>query len=347
MPRPRKIWRRSGSEYYYTKIDGKQTRLERTASASQRKLEKILRGQGGGPADPGISFARLADLFLDHSEAENEKETFEVHKLFLQSFVDFVGKRRAVGRLCEADLDGWCRAKATWGDNTRVRAKAVVLACLNYGVRKLNLPGHPLRNARPGTCGSRDRYLTPEERKKIREKVRGPFADYVLALERTGARPFSELAKVTAADVDLAAGTATLARWKNSRKQKGKKRVIFLVGPVLDLVRRLVLKHPEGPLFRNQEGRPWTRQALTARFRSLGKRVGIAGLKAYHLRHAYISDALARGVPVAVVAQLCGTSIQTIARHYDKLNQMHDVLREAAERAAGLADVAEGSAVGG
>src|SRR5207248_1865347 len=133
MPRPRKIWRRSGSGYYYTKIDGKQTRLERTESASQRKLEKILRGQAGGPADPGLTFARLADLFLDHSEAENEKETFEVHKLFLQSFVDFVGKRRAVGSLCEADLDRWCRGKASWGENTRVRAKAVVLACLNYG----------------------------------------------------------------------------------------------------------------------------------------------------------------------------------------------------------------------
>jgi integrase len=333
MPRPRKIWKRSGSEYYYTKIDGVQTRLEKTESASQRRLEKILRGQLNGPADHGITFARLADQFLEHSQAENEKETYETHKLFLQSFVDFVGKRRLVTRLCEADLDKWCRKETTWGENTCVRAKAIVLAALNYGVKKLNLPGHPLRNTRPGTCGSRDRYLTEEERRKIREAIKGPFADYVLMVERTGARPFSEVAKITAADVDMAEEAVTLAKWKNSKKQKGKKRVIYLVGPALDLVRKLIEKHPEGPLFRNQNGNPWTRQALTARFRALGERLGITGLKAYHLRHAYISDALARGVPVAVVAELCGTSIQTIEKHYRHLDQKHDILRAAAAKA--------------
>lgn len=332
MGRPRKIWKRKGCDYFYTKIDGRQTRLEKTESASQRKLEKLLRAQV--PVDSGITFAKLADLFLEHSAAENEKETFEVHQLFLQSFRYFVGNR-IVSRLCEADLDRWCRSHESWNENTCVRAKAIVLACLNYGVKKLNLPSHPLRNTRPGTCGSRERYLTAEEREKIRTAVSGPFADFVATLEQTGARPFSELAKITAADVDLHAETATLAKWKNSRKQKGKKRVIFLVGPTLDLIRRLVQNYPEGPLFRNRSGKPWTRQALTARFRALGKSLKIDGLKAYYLRHAYISDALARGVPVAIVAQLCGTSIQTIAKHYDKLNQMHDVLRDAARKAVG------------
>jgi integrase len=335
MARTSDIWWRESKQAYYTTIDGRQKRLARTLKQSKTKLQKLLRGQQGGPADPGITFASLADQFLENSEAENEKETVEVHKLFLQSFVDFVGKRCSVSKLCEADLDKWCRRQETWNENTCVRAKAVVLACLNYGVKKLNLPGHPLRNTRPGTCGSRERYLTPEERRKIHEAVDGPFAEYIMALEQTGARPFSEVAKMTAADVNLAEGTVTLAKWKNSRKQKGKKRVIFLVGPMLDLVRRLALQYPEGPLFRNRCGDPWTRQSLTARFRALGKRLEIAGLKAYHLRHAYISDALARGVPVAILAQLCGTSIQTIAKHYDKLNQMHDVLRDAAKKAIG------------
>ena len=45
MGRPRKIWRRDGSDYLYTKIDGKQTRLREDRGASQRKLEQILRGQ--------------------------------------------------------------------------------------------------------------------------------------------------------------------------------------------------------------------------------------------------------------------------------------------------------------
>src|SRR5262249_49662069 len=153
MSRPRKLWRRSGSEYFYTKIDGKQTRLEKTEAASQRKLERLLRGMHHGPADAGMTFARLADLFLEHSKSDNEEATYEVHKLYLQSFVDFVGKR-LISKLCEADLDKWCRQHAAgggrvkaggraggtreaapWSENTQARAKAIVLAALNYGVK--------------------------------------------------------------------------------------------------------------------------------------------------------------------------------------------------------------------
>jgi integrase len=183
--------------------------------------------------------------------------------------------------------------------------------------------------------GSRERYLTPEERLKVRGAVRGVFADYLFALEKTGARPFSEVAKVTAADVDLEKGTWTLAKWKNSRKQKGKKRVIFLVPEMLELTRKLVALHPEGPLFRNGIGTPWTRQALTARFRKLGETLGVEDLSAYAFRTAYITDALSRGVPVAVVAELCGTSIQTINKHYAKIDKKEDVLRDAARAAVG------------
>lgn len=354
MGRPRKIWKRDGSKYYYTKIDGKQVRLEKTKGKSQEKVELIL--QGGVRPGTGKTFASVADEFLDHSKRTNDPETFKIHQLVLQSFKDHVGQRLVV-RLCEADLDKWelklaqtdrgqvkhggrteglTRKARPWAESSRTRAKAIVLAALNYGTRKLGLGPHPLAHVRPGSVGSRERYLTPEEREKIRQAVSGPFAEYIFALEQTGARPFSEVAKVTAANVDLEKGTWTLGRWKNSKKQKGKKRVIYLTEDMLQLTRRLVLKNPdEGPLFRNRIGKPWTRQALTARFRKLGEELGIEGLKAYHLRHCYISDALARGVPVAVVAELCGTSIQTINKHYSHIDKKQDVLREAARKAVG------------
>ncbi|HKI37661.1 MAG TPA: tyrosine-type recombinase/integrase [Gemmataceae bacterium] len=197
------------------------------------------------------------------------------------------------------------------------------------------MPPHPLMHVRPGTVGSRERYLTPEERTRVHEAVRGAFSEYVFVLEQTGARPFSEAAKVTAADVDFVAGTWTLAKWKNSKKLKGKKRTVYLVEPVLELMRKLVACYPEGPLFRNRIGQPWTRQALTARFRKLGETLGIAGLSAYAFRTADITDALSRGVPVAVVAELCGTSIQTINKHYAKIDKKQDVLRDAARLAVG------------
>jgi integrase len=357
MPRPRKIWPKSGRNHYYTKIDGKVTRLgplKKGEAFSLRILEKILRGtqQPAGRGE-GMTFARLADKFLGHSQATNEEETYDVHRLFLQSFKDHVG-RRPVSKLCEADLDEWCREHAApagkvkaggkkggtregkaWSESTQARARAIVLAALNYGVKKLNMPPHPLQHVRPGTVGNRERYLTEDERKAIRGTVKGVFADYVFALEQTGARPFSEVCKVTAADVDLAKRTWTLTKWKNSKKQKGKKRVIFLSLPMVELTRRLMAKNPEGPLFRCQQGTPWSRQSITARFRALSERLGMKDVTAYTFRHTAISDALIRGVPVAVVAELFGTSIQTISRSYAHIDKREDVLLQAMEKAVG------------
>jgi hypothetical protein len=44
---------------------------------------------------------------------------------------------------------------------------------------------------------------------------------------------------------------------------------------------------------------------------------------------------LESGVPVAMVAELCGTSIQTIQKRYNHLNVKHDALREAMNKALG------------
>ncbi len=359
MPRRRKLWVRAETNSFYTKIDGKPTRLgpvEKGEPYSWRLLEKMLRGQHSATSsEPGMTFARLADRYLAHSKATNEEGTFEVHRRYLQSFCDHV-KQRLVAKVVEADLDAWCqihakgghevqaggrkggtREAAPWSENTQARAKAIVLAAMNYGVKKLGLPPHPLRHVKPGTVGSRTRYLSPDDRGRIKEALAGTtLLDYVRFLELTGCRPFSEAAKLTAEMVDFEKGTATVKKWKNVRKQKDRKRTIYLVAPALEIVKVLAEWHPDGSLFRNSKGGPWVRQALTARFRSLGEVLGIEGLAAYDFRAAYITEALERGVPVAVVAELTGTSIQTINRHYVRLDKKHESMMGAANLAVGL-----------
>ena len=46
-----------------------------------------------------------------------------------------------------------------------------MLACLNYGVKDLNLPPHPLKHLKPGSVTNRQRYLTAEERELIRSHL--------------------------------------------------------------------------------------------------------------------------------------------------------------------------------
>ena len=117
-PRPSDICWRESKGCYYTTINGRQKRLAETLTESKTKRQRFLRGTAAGAADPGLCFSRLADKFLENSQAENEPETFHIHQLFLQAFVDFVGKRRLVSRLCEADLDEWCRQHPEWNENS-------------------------------------------------------------------------------------------------------------------------------------------------------------------------------------------------------------------------------------
>src|SRR5262249_22175489 len=95
--------------------------------------------------------------------------------------------------------------------------------------------------------------------------------------------------------------------------------------------------HPRGPLFRNADGNPWTRHAVASRLRRKKRRkrdpIG-ADIVAYTYRATWATEALTNEVPVATVAQLMGHADTTMAsRHYAKLAEKKDYLRQAAVRA--------------
>jgi integrase len=69
--------------------------------------------------------------------------------------------------------------------------------------------------------------------------------------------------------------------------------------------------------------------------RKLEKRLNIPRLSPYAWRHTAITDALARGISASVCADLYGTSVRTIERYYQHLDQHKDLLREAARKAVG------------
>ena len=152
-------------------------------------------------------------------------------------------------------------------------------------------------------------------------------------MEQTGARPFSELATVTAGMVDFAAGTITFAKHKNAKK--GKRRVVYLTAGLKAVLERLAAEHPEGPLFRTREGNPWTKGSVSKWMRKAEKALGLARLNPYAWRHTLITESLAKGLSADIVAELVGNSPATIHKYYSHLDQKADALRAAAQLAAG------------
>ena len=132
-----------------------------------------------------------------------------------------------------------------WNESSACSARSILLACLNWGVAEGHIDVHPLGRLKRGAHRRRDRVLTPQEREKIRKNVKPEFHDFLFALEQTGARPFSELAPLTAAMIDWQTNTITLKDHKNAGK--GKTRTLYLTPAMIGLsdayVRRWALRN--------------------------------------------------------------------------------------------------------
>lgn len=330
------MWQRKGTPWFYTTIDGKQIRLSKDKKEAERMLHAILAQPDEEPVEEISacpSYRKIVDLFLDEAQREKGEETYRVQKRILQSFLDTLRKGIRIVDLKPLHVSQWFQKHPTWGGSYRTHCRKIVKASINWAATQGYISrGHPITLMPTGKYDRRERILTAEERQKIREDVRGDFADFLYALEQTGARPFSEIGKVTAADANLAEGTLTLSEWKN-KKKTGVSRVIYMTPGLKSLIERLMARYPEGALFRNRFGAPWRRDTVAVNLTRLAKRLGIPQITAYTFRHAYIVDALERGVSSDAVAELCGTSVKTIAKYYNHLSQKRDFLRDAALRA--------------
>ena len=88
----------------------------------------------------------------------------------------------------------------------------------------------------------------------------------------------------------------------------GRPRIIHLTDRVLEMCRDRAAAQPTGPLFRNSRGNPWSSaKRITNAFRDLRTKLGLPKtVVPYSLRHQFVSEALAGGVPDTVVAALVG-----------------------------------------
>jgi integrase len=360
MARKPSIWFREATGWYMTTFRGEQVKLAKYKAEAERAFHALL-AQAPEHEETGRhfpSFRKIADLFLDHAEKTKEKTTFDLQRLYLQSFCDSVKKKRAAD-IKVADVTAWLlehtagrtnqpkkrlppkkggrrflEPDGVWGHNTQVTCRAVVRACLNWAVDQGYLTHNPLGRLKAGSYHRRERILTVEERVKIKALIRDrAFREFVLFLEQTGARPFSEAAIVTREMIDFAQGTITFTKHKNARK--GKTRTIYMTDGLREVLARRCREHLTGPLFTTRNGMPFSGPNTVQRIRRFEARLDIPRFSLYSYRHSYITDALERGLSSDIVAELVGNTPKTIARYYSHLDQKKNTMRDAARIAVG------------
>jgi integrase len=345
-----KVWFRSFDGWWYAtlKEGGVRKQIKLLKAPDTRDGRKLAEGQlvrelgardysqakaADDPAvAPWLTVGHVLRGFLRHSRAEHSPETADWHQRLLEPFVRTWGNAR-VGRLRKQHVLTWVKAKK-YNPTSAAKAIGVLKRAFNWAVEEEHIPRNPVAHVRKPRPQTRDRTLTPDERKLILDSIRDEaFRQFVMALSSTGCRP-GEVARVTAADADLVNGLWVLRRHKTQAKT-GKPRTVYLCAEALALTRLLAAQPPDGPLFLNSRGRPWTRNAVRIRFRRLRARFPqLKGVVAYTFRSTFATDALEGGVPDTTVSTLLGhTNTATLHRFYARLSHRVGHLKNAAEQA--------------
>lgn len=182
----------------------------------------------------------------------------------------------------------------------------------------------PLKNA----DRRRNVYLDRDQRRALIEAAQADVAAFLMGLALVPVRP-GALAALEVGSFDKRLSTLTIGKDKTGQDRKIKLPPItaeYMVAQSKD-------KLPSARIFARADGKPWDKDAWKWPVREAANAASLPpGTTAYTLRHSTITDLVTAGLDLLTVAQLSGTSVAMIEKHYGHLRADH-----AAAALAGLA----------
>lgn len=266
-------WYRKSRKAWFVVFDGKQINLGPNKAEAFRQFHEMqARPKSVVPVVSKDDFVEtIAVLFVEWCGKHRAIETAKWYKDHIQSFLDHVGDLR-ISELKPFHLDQWCDSHPKWSDGTRRGALIAIQRCLSWAAKKGYIPFSPIAHIEKPQGGKRDYLITAAEYALVLDNIPSPaFRDLLTVSWETGCRPQESLI-VEAHHVDV-----SRSRWvfevKNSKGKK-RQRVVYLNDTALAISTRLMAKYSEGPLFRTDDGRPFTPDSVNCQFIRLQDRLG-------------------------------------------------------------------------
>lgn len=246
----------------------------------------------------------------------------------------------AVSDLKPHHVTDWLRGQKTWGATTCSDAAASVKRILQWATDEGRIESNPLKSLAMKKGRPRDHIISRPEfetllagvwNQKYTWRIATSFRSILIALRLSGCRP-SEITRLMIEDCSPDAWTI---REHKNRKKTYRPRTVYL-SPCLQTLTAIASRgRASGPVLRPEADREWKYSDMRLRFQRLRKKTGTSPkCVLYSFRHTWITEALTAGVDVATVAEMAGTSIQMIDRHYGHLNQQRKHLSDAARAIA-------------
>lgn len=329
MRQPKPFFRKFTQSWYVT-IDGRQFPLGRDETAAWDQYHRLMSAREN-LTSTALKVVDLFEAYLDWVKANRSPGTYEKLQHYLSSFAAFVGSRKRVDALQPRDVTAWLAKHPKWTSSTGNDASSIVQRAFNWAVKHRHLDHTPLPHIPDKPPKRRLEVVYSEsDWQDLRAMVTDqPFSDFLDFMWETGCRPL-EARSIEARHVDLKNGVVIFP--PSEAKGQRHERVVFLTDKAADICRRGVEEHPAGPILRNLQGRPWTRNAINCRFRTIRKKLGRPA-NAYAIRHSYATEALLGGCDSTTLAQLMGHQDTTmVSRTYAHLARNPRFLSEQAKR---------------
>ena len=323
---------------------GKRIRGRDGKQAAQLAIARLLIKHGLAPtpeiepsqptADAVWPVARVCSKYVAH--CARAVAAGKMHPEHRDSVIRYLKQlSRYCGALPVAELKrgyvaAWVESQPTWRSPvTRRDVIAIVLAAFNYAQNEYDVR-NPLKGLKKPPPRPRLHSITPEEEQAIYGATDQVFRDFVFAAIHTGLRPFCELAKITADDIEV---TDRGMMWRVYSSKTKKTRKIPVRPEVAALTRKLMKTSPRGsglPLFRNSQGNPWKKVTGVHRFLSIKRKLGWIGddprarYSNYSARHSFAHKMLAGfwnggvGCSIEVLAELMGDTPSVAYLHYGR-----------------------------
>ena len=270
----------------------RETKSERTADDAGSRFKRYVFN------DPRLSNLELAKLMPTHLEAWRKT----VRKTPILGGAGRGGQRSdsSLNRdmtclraaLNHAFRDGWVTSDFAWRGKLR-----------------------PVKNA----DRRRDVYIDIEQRRKLVAHADTDLAGFLRGMSLIPLRP-GALAALTVASYDQRLKTLTVGKDKAGQDRK----IMLPDATAAFFATHCKGKLPSAPLLARANGKHWDKDAWKYPIKSAVIEAELPdSVTCYALRHSVITDMIHGGLDTMSVAQLSGTSVLMIERHYGHLTEKH------------------------
>jgi integrase len=319
--------------------DGSRIRGIDNKKAAQLALARVKLGQGWEPQAPPTSpdewiVAKVCSEYLQYCERGVANGTVSkgyrdgCHWM-LNNLCKFCGAL-PVTQLKKGHIRTWVDSHDNWKSTATQRgAITIVLAAFNYAQENHDI-SHPLKGLKKPAARPRLQSFSEKDEKQLLKAADPTLHDFLFAAIHTGLRPFCELARITADDVEEAPRGMM---WRVYSSKTKKTRKIPVRPEVAKLTRKLVRTAPRRSglsLFRTKKGRAWSKVNGVLCFLNLRKSLGWdkdpvrSKYSTYTCRHTFAHRMLSgywnggAGCSIETLAELIGDTPKVAFDHYGK-----------------------------